>query len=97
MTKRYSLSCVGQGVLNLDFEGYHNFRIEVFDNEANSNYAVMEGSCMGPPALLDALYDVLEWKDFDLPIKIDLDMTTIESMKDAVKRVRRNSDGVDQV
>ena len=72
-TKRYWHNCVEEAVLNRDYDGYRYFRVEVYDNESNSQYSVMEGSFLVPEDLFETLYEVIDGYESDLPLVINID------------------------
>jgi len=67
--KRYLHNAVEQGVLNPEFEGYRNFRLEVYDRKNNFD-TVYEGCFLVPEDLFDKLYELMDDYETDLPLYI---------------------------
>jgi hypothetical protein len=69
---RYSYSTVGYGVFSLFGEKYRMGRIEVYDRESGSGYAVHEGSYSLPGVVASQFEDFIESIETDLPINIEI-------------------------
>jgi hypothetical protein len=69
---RYSYSTVGYGVFSLMGERYRMGRIEIFDREDDSGYAVSEGSYTMPFVSANQFEDFIESLETDLPINIQI-------------------------
>ena len=69
---RYSYSTVGYGVFTLLGEKYRIGRIEVYDEEDLSGYAVHEGMFWLPFNVTNQVEDMFESLETDLPIYISL-------------------------
>jgi len=70
--KRFSYSCVGYGVFSLLGEYYRMGRIEIFDSENESGFAVDEGTFCLPLEVsykIEEMFDNLQ-TDFPINIKI---------------------------
>ena len=68
--KRYQFSCIEEGVLNPAFAGYRYFRVEVYDNESDSSYAIYEASFLIPEEFYEPLRDIFDMKESDLMPRI---------------------------
>ena len=102
---RFSYSTVGYGVFSLFGEKYRMGRVEIFDSEDDSGYAVSEGSYSMPFVAANQFEDFIESLETDLPINIEigshqwcesecaksLGFETVEEMRDPekVKEYRR--------
>lgn len=96
---RFSYSTVGYGVFSLFGEKYRMGRIEIFDSQDNSGYAVSEGSYSMPFVAANQFEDFIESLETDLPINIEigshqwcelecaksLGFETVEEMRDPEK------------
>jgi hypothetical protein len=71
-TGRFSYSIVGYGVFSLFGEKYRMGRIEIFDNQDESGYAVSEGSYSIPHGAAKQFEDFIESIETDLPINIEI-------------------------
>jgi hypothetical protein len=69
---RYSYSTVGYGVFSLMGERYRMGRIEIFDKQDDSGYAVSEGSYTMPFVSANQFEDFIESLETDLPINIQI-------------------------
>jgi hypothetical protein len=69
---RFSYSTVGYGVMSLLGEKYSMGRIEVFDREDESGYAVHEGVYTMPHVAAQQFQDFIESLETDLPINIQI-------------------------
>jgi hypothetical protein len=69
---RYSYSTVGYGVFSLLGERYRMGRIEIFDNQSESGYAVDEGTYCIPFVAASQFEDFIESLETDLPINIEI-------------------------
>jgi len=69
---RFSYSTVGYGVFSLFGEKYRMGRIEIFDSEDDSGYAVSEGSYSMPFVAANQFEDFIESLETDLPINIEI-------------------------
>lgn len=69
---RYSYYTVGYGVFSLLGEKYRMGRIEIFDSQDESGYAVSEGSYMMPFVAANQFEDFIESLETDLPINIEI-------------------------
>lgn len=103
---RFHYSTVGYGVFSLLGEKYRMGRIEIFDSEDESGYAVSEGSYTMPFKAANQFEDFIESLETDLPINISigshewcesecaksLGFESVEQMRDPeqVKQFRRN-------
>ena len=67
---RFGYSTVGYGVFSLMGEKYRMGRIEVFDRENQSDYAVHEGMYTMPFEAANQFEDFIESLETDLPINI---------------------------
>ena len=70
--KRFVYSCVGYGVFSLIGERYRMGRIEVFDRENESGYAVHEGFYCMPFEVAAKFEDMMESLQTDLPIHFNI-------------------------
>jgi hypothetical protein len=103
---RYHYSTVGYGVFSLMGEKYRMGRIEIFDNQDESGYAVSEGIYTMPFVAASQFEDFINSLETDLPINIEigshkwcetecaksLGFETVEEMRDPekVKEYRKN-------
>ena len=71
-TGRYYYSTVGYGVMSLFGEKYRMGRIEIFDSEDESGYAVDEGIYTMPFVAANQFEDFMESLETDLPINIEI-------------------------
>jgi hypothetical protein len=71
-TGRFRYSTVGYGVFSLLGEKYRMGRIEVFDREDESGYAVHEGTYTMPHMAANQFEDFIESLETDLPIEIKI-------------------------
>jgi hypothetical protein len=69
---RFYYSTVGYGVFSLMGEKYRMGRIEVFDSEDESGYAVSEGIYTMPHIAASQFEDFMESLQTDLPINIEI-------------------------
>ena len=69
---RFSYSTVGYGVFSLMGEKYRMGRIEIFDSEDKSGYAVSEGIYTMPFVAANQFEDFMESLQTDLPINIEI-------------------------
>ena len=69
---RFSYSTVGYGVFSLFGEKYRMGRIEVFDREDESGYAVHEGTYTMPHIAGSQFEDFMNSLETDLPIHIEI-------------------------
>jgi len=69
---RFSYSTVGYGVFSLMGEKYRMGRIEIFDSEDESGYAVDEGIYTMPFVAANQFEDFMESLETDLPINIEI-------------------------
>ena len=69
---RFSYSTVGYGVFSLFGEKYRMGRVEIFDSEDDSGYAVSEGSYSMPFIAANQFEDFIESLETDLPIDISI-------------------------
>ena len=69
---RFYYSTVGYGVFSLMGEKYRMGRIEVFDSEDESGYAVSEGIYTMPFVAANQFEDFIESLQTDLPINIEI-------------------------
>jgi len=69
---RFSYSTVGYGVFSLMGEKYRMGRIEIFDSEDESGYAVSEGIYTMPFVAANQFEDFMESLQTDLPINIEI-------------------------
>jgi hypothetical protein len=69
---RFYYSTVGYGVFSLMGEKYRMGRIEVFDQEDESGYAVSEGIYTMPFVAANQFEDFIESLQTDLPINIEI-------------------------
>lgn len=69
---RFSYSTVGYGVFSLFGEKYRMGRIEIFDSEDESGYAVDEGIYTMPFVAANQFEDFIESLETDLPINIEI-------------------------
>lgn len=70
--KRYSYSTVGYGVFSLFGERYCMGRIEVYDRENESGYAVHEGAYSVPFEVASKFEEFMDSLETDLPINIEI-------------------------
>lgn len=107
---RFSYSTVGYGVFSLLGEKYRMGRIEIFDEENDSGYAVSEGIYTMPFVAANQFEDFIESLETDLPINIEigshqwcekecaksLGFETVEEMRDPenVKAYRRKKNDI---
>jgi len=69
---RYHYSCVGYGVFSLVGEFYRMGRIEVFDNQDESGYAVHEGFYCLPFEAAAKFEEMIESLHTDFPIHFNM-------------------------
>lgn len=69
---RFSYSTVGYGVFSLFGEKYRMGRVEIFDSEDDSGYAVSEGTYSMPFVAANQFEDFIESLETDLPINIEI-------------------------
>jgi hypothetical protein len=69
---RFNYSTVGYGVFSLMGEKYRMGRIEIFDREDESGYAVSEGIYTMPFVAANQFEDFIESLQTDLPINIEI-------------------------
>jgi hypothetical protein len=69
---RYYYSTVGYGVFSLMGEKYRMGRIEIFDKQDESGYAVSEGIYTMPFVAASQFEDFIESLETDLPINIEI-------------------------
>ena len=69
---RFTYSTVGYGVFSLMGEKYRMGRIEVFDSEDESGYAVSEGIFTMPFVAASQFEDFMNSLETDLPINIEI-------------------------
>jgi hypothetical protein len=69
---RFHYSTVGYGVFSLMGEKYRMGRIEIFDSEDESGYAVDEGIYTMPFVAANQFEDFIESLETDLPINIEI-------------------------
>ena len=81
-SKRYTYETVGYGVFSLIGYIYRMGRIEVYDNQNNSGYAVSEGTYCMPFEAATKFEDWIEGLETDYPIKISIG--SIDECSDAV-------------
>ena len=79
---RYSYYTVGYGVFSLLSERYRMGRIEIYDRENNSGYAIDEGSYCMPYDAASQFEDFIESLETDFPINIEIG--SIEECRNAV-------------
>jgi hypothetical protein len=107
---RYYYSTVGYGVFSLMGEKYRMGRIEIFDKQDESGYAVSEGIYTMPFVAASQFEDFIESLETELPINIEigshkwcetectksLGFETVEEMRDPekVKEYRRKKNDV---
>ena len=71
-TGRFYYSTVGYGVFSLMGEKYRMGRIEIFDNQDESGYAVDEGIYTMPFVAANQFEDFIDSLETDLPINIEI-------------------------
>ena len=69
-TKRYSYSIVGMGIFSLLSEFYEAGRVEIYDREDESGYAVDEASYFFPKSSMKEFYDFIDDLETDFPINL---------------------------
>jgi hypothetical protein len=69
---RFYYSTVGYGVFSLMGEKYRMGRIEIFDSEDESGYAVSEGVYTMPHVAASQFEDFIDALETDLPINIEI-------------------------
>jgi hypothetical protein len=69
---RFYYSTVGYGVFSLMGEKYRMGRIEIFDSQDESGYAVDEGSYTMPFVAANQFEDFIDSLETDLPINIEI-------------------------
>jgi hypothetical protein len=69
---RFSYSTVGYGIFSLMGEKYRMGRVEIFDSEDESGYAVSEGIYTMPFVAANQFEDFMESLQTDLPINIEI-------------------------
>ena len=69
---RFSYSTVGYGIFSLLGEKYRMGRVEIFDSEDDTGYAVSEGSYCMPHVAAHQFEDFIESLETDLPINIEI-------------------------
>jgi hypothetical protein len=69
---RFHYSTVGYGVFSLLGEKYRMGRIEIFDSEDDSGYAVSEGIYTMPHIAANQFEDFIDSLETDLPINIEI-------------------------
>lgn len=88
--KRFTISVVEYGVMNSKFKDFRVARIEVFDRKSKSPYAIYEGFIILPKEIFDKFRDLIDMKEFDLPLKIDLNMFDKKYFPDIYKKYYRD-------
>lgn len=78
--KKYFFSVVEEFVQNPDFKGFSGGRIEVYDRDSNSPYAMAEYRFLIPDEFMNGFRELFDFKESDLPIKIDFDMFEIKKI-----------------
>jgi len=71
---RYFLSVVEEGVMNPKFFGYRAGRIEIYDNQSKSGYAIDEARFLIPEEFFHAFREVFDFKHTDMPVVIEWNM-----------------------
>lgn len=73
-TKRYFFSVVEECIMNSEYEGYRGGRVEVYDNESDSPYAIGEARFFLPEEFMEGFRKLFDFKDSDKPVFIDWNM-----------------------
>jgi predicted house-cleaning noncanonical NTP pyrophosphatase (MazG superfamily) len=69
---RFSYHTVGYGVFSLLGERYRMGRVEIFDRQQDTGYAVSEGAYCMPHVAANQFEDFIESLETDLPINIEI-------------------------
>lgn len=80
--KKYFFNIIEEAVQNPDFYGFRGGRIEVYDRDSKSPYAMEEYRFLIPDEFMDAFREVFDFKESDLPIQIDWNMFNREEIYD---------------
>ena len=72
--KRYYFSVVEEMLSNPDYEGQRQARIEVYDRQDPSGFAITGGSFRGPNDFFRHLYDFFRNYETDIPIYMKLNI-----------------------
>jgi hypothetical protein len=75
LPKRYFFSVVEECIMNSDYEGYRGGRIEVYDNQDDSGYAIGEARFFIPEEFIEGFRNLFDFKESDKEIFIDWDMS----------------------
>ena len=76
--KRYFISIIEYAIMNNNWEGFRMGRVEVYDNESDSSYAMYEGFIRLPDKAFEQLRDELDFKYFDKLPYLRFDITEVE-------------------
>jgi hypothetical protein len=79
-SKRYFFSVVEEMIMNPKFNGFRAGRIEVYDNQSKSPYAMEEYRFMIPEEFYYEFREIFDFKESDLPIEIKWDMFDIKEI-----------------
>ena len=72
--KRYFYTVTEEAVQNPDFFGFRAGRVEVYDRDSDSPYAMDEYRFMIPEELFQGFRETFDFKESDLPVMIKWDM-----------------------
>jgi len=73
-SKRYFISVVEEMIQNPDYFGYRGGRIEIYDNESDSPYAIYEARFLIPEEFIEGFRELFDFKETDKLIYINWDM-----------------------
>ena len=65
-TKRYFFSVIEEMIQNPDYFGYRGGRIEVYDNQSESPYAIYEARFLIPAEFMMSFRETFDFKESDL-------------------------------
>lgn len=77
--KKYFFNIIEEYVLNPDYYGYRGGRVEVFDRDDDSGYAMAEYRLFMPAEFWDKFCDVFDFEESDLPVEIVWDMEIVKT------------------
>lgn len=63
---RYCFNVVEQAVMNPKSFGYRSVRVEIYDKESHSDFAVYEASVLLPAEFMDGFIELFDGKESDL-------------------------------
>ena len=64
-TKKYFFNVIEEGIQNPDYFGYCGGRIEVYDRDSDTGYAIYEARFLIPEELMGAFRETFDFKESD--------------------------------